>query len=54
MPENVSEIEIHFKYSPILETNKESIRKAVVREGLQESVIQEDTTVKKFTNCFNQ
>ncbi|WP_428911800.1 CehA/McbA family metallohydrolase [Niallia sp. Krafla_26] len=46
VPENVSEIVVHFQYGPILETEKETIRKAVVREGLPESVIGEDTTVR--------
>ena len=35
VPEHVAEIEVRFTYGPILETDKENIRKAVVREGLQ-------------------
>nr|WP_309101478.1 CehA/McbA family metallohydrolase [Fredinandcohnia onubensis] len=46
VPEGLSEIVVHFHYGPILETKKETIRKAVVREGLSESVIQENTTVR--------
>ncbi len=46
VPENVLFLQIQFNYGPILETNKESITKAVLREGLDESLVQEDTTVR--------
>ena len=39
-------MDVHFQYGPIVERDKESIIKAVVREGLSESIIQEDTTVR--------
>ena len=46
VPENLTKIEVQFQYGPIVETCKETIRKAVIREGLKESVIQDDTTVR--------
>ena len=46
VPENIRLLHIQFNYGPIVETNKESITKAVLREGLSESLIQEDTTVR--------
>ena len=46
VPEHIRHLHIQFNYGPIVETNKESITKAVLREGLSESLIQEDTTVR--------
>ena len=46
IPAGLTEIDVHFQYGPIVESDKETIIKAVVREGLSESVIQEDTTVR--------
>ena len=46
IPAGLTEMDVHFHYGPIVERDKESIIKAVVREGLSESIIQEDTTVR--------
>ncbi|WP_087974923.1 CehA/McbA family metallohydrolase [Oceanobacillus rekensis] len=46
VPKNIKLIEIHFSYHPILETNKDSIRGAVRREGLDDSIVQEDTELR--------
>jgi fido (protein-threonine AMPylation protein) len=46
IPAGLTEIDVHFQYGPIVESDKDSIIKAAVREGLSESVIQEDTTLR--------
>ena len=54
VPENIRLLHVQFNYGPIVETNKESITKAVLREGLSESLIQEDTTVRNLLNSLDQ
>lgn len=46
VPEEVSDLEVHFQYGPIVERDQQMIRKAVRREGLNESVVQYDTTIR--------
>ncbi|MBP2079577.1 CehA/McbA family metallohydrolase [Oceanobacillus polygoni] len=46
MPERMESIQIHFSYGPVLEVDKDSIKQAVCREGLNESIIQEDTAIR--------
>ncbi len=46
VPENLAELEIQFQYGPIVEKNQQMIRNAVIREGLLETIIDENTTVR--------
>ncbi|KGR78010.1 CehA/McbA family metallohydrolase [Ureibacillus manganicus] len=46
VPNNLSEIQVRFQYGPIVETDQVMIRQAVVREGLSESLVQDETTVR--------